>query len=138
MGDKDTELGVLIDRLTSRDNKHNQYAELFESIQPNDLSGSNGSTDSENTAVLEALKLENNEKDHNIEDLKERIEVMTKNVEKLNDELISTNIENNVLQDKFDTLNEEYNKLVQRWLKKVQKEADEMNKNVENLNNSKK
>ena len=137
MTGKGEELDVLVDRLVERDKKYNQYAELFEAVKPNELANNNDGTAIENTAILDTLKLENTEKDHDIEDLKERIEVMTKNVERLNDELISTNIENNVLQDKFDTLNEEYNKLVQRWLKKVQKEADEMNENVENLNNSK-
>ncbi|KAG0659893.1 autophagy protein 16, interacts with Atg12p-Atg5p [Maudiozyma exigua] len=133
MQQKDSELAVLAEKLTERDAKHNQYAELFEVIKPNDIIHGGESIDKENVTIIDTLKSENNDKEHNIEDLKERIEVMTKNVERLNDELISTNIENNVLQDKFDNLNEEYNKLVQRWLRKVQKEADEMNENVENL-----
>ncbi|CAB4254493.1 similar to Saccharomyces cerevisiae YMR159C ATG16 Conserved protein that interacts with Atg12p- Atg5p conjugates to form Atg12p-Atg5p-Atg16p multimers [Maudiozyma barnettii] len=134
--DRDTVVPVLIKKLRDRDQIQDHYNELFNEISPN--ARDDGTSSSSTThQILGALKKENTLKDQSIEDLQERIEIMNKNIERLNDELISTNIENNILQDKFESLNDEYNKLVQRWLQKVQKEADVMNANVENINSSK-
>nr|6RGO_C Chain C, Autophagy protein 16 [Eremothecium gossypii ATCC 10895]6RGO_D Chain D, Autophagy protein 16 [Eremothecium gossypii ATCC 10895] len=54
----------------------------------------------------------------------------SKDAEKLNDEIISLNIENSLLQDKLTALQAEYDKLIQRWLAKAQSEADAMNQGL--------
>lgn len=65
-------------------------------------------------ALLKTLKILQQElksKEQEIRKLKEVIELKNKNAERLNDELISGTIENNVLQQKLSDLKKEHSKL---------------------------
>lgn len=132
---------TLLERLALRNEIESHYKELFKDVT---TLGSHPSTATEQSAtttttmgnedvatIVDKYRSELKLKDKEIHRLKEIVEVMNKNSERLNDEIISMTIENNVLEDKYSTLNEEHNKLVQRWLSKVQQDADVMNATIE-------
>lgn len=52
-------------------------------------------------------------------------------VSRLNDELVASEIENNLLQKKIDSLESENKELLNRWLAKMQLEVDEVNRKNE-------
>lgn len=125
----------LLQRLTLRNEIEGHYKELFQdvtSLTNNNEFGTNATvTNGKLVSIIDSYREELKAKDQEIDRLKEIAEVMNKNNERLNDEMISMTIENNVLEDKFNTLNEEHTKLVQRWLSKVQQDADVMNATIE-------
>ncbi|EGA61040.1 Atg16p [Saccharomyces cerevisiae FostersO] len=90
---------LLIRRLTDRNDKEAHLNELFQ-----DNSGAiGGNIVSHDDALLNTLAILQKElksKEQEIRRLKEVIALKNKNTERLNDELISGTIENNVLQQK--------------------------------------
>lgn len=56
-------------------------------------------------------------------------EIVEKNkaIETINDELLSCNIQNNVLANKVDELTKENDKLVERWMQRVSQDAEKLN-----------
>lgn len=138
---------TLSNRLKFRNTVESQYKELFQSInipiadtldKEKDDNVDASPPDLIKSQLLEIInryrsELMNKEKELN--QLKEVMNVMNKNNERLNDEIISLTIENNVLQEKFKLLNVEHNKLIQRWLLKAQRDADIMNATIESSSN---
>ena len=138
---------TLSNRLKFRNTVESQYKELFQSInipiadtldKEKDDNVDASPPDLIKSQLLEIInryrsELMNKEKELN--QLKEVMNVMNKNNERLNDEIISLTIENNVLQEKFKLLNVEHNKLIQRWLLKAQRDADIMNTTIESSSN---
>lgn len=122
--------------LKKRDLVESRFSELFQDIKAGEAATDRILEDSQVINLLDNLKTDLKSKDQHIDRLQERIGIMNKHIEKLNDELISTNIENNIVQEKYKNLNQEHNKLVQRWLQKVQSEADAMNARMDKSNNS--
>ncbi len=55
----------------------------------------------------------------------------SKNVERLNDELLGANLEANVLGQKLQDLQQEHDKLLERWMQRVRVEVDKMNAQLE-------
>lgn len=136
MSNDDVSKPLLIKKLLARDRISNSFSELFYKVVPGeDDNAVNTVSLSTDQHLIDNLRIEVRAKDNELMALQERISVMTKNIERINDEIIGSSIENNVLQQKYDTLKEEYDKLIQRWLKKVQKEADKMNEHVERSDN---
>lgn len=119
----------LLRRLEHRDQFENQYSTLFV-----DVNSENFDTSKNNKAELATVRnlQEQIQSDQiKINKLEEIIKVMHLNQDRLNDELISVSIQNNVLENKYSQLNQEHNKLIQRWLQKVQNDADKMNETIE-------
>ncbi|CAI4698303.1 CDG_1a_G0042110.mRNA.1.CDS.1 [Saccharomyces cerevisiae] len=121
---------LLIRRLTDRNDKEAHLNELFQ-----DNSGAiGGNIVSHDDALLNTLAILQKElksKEQEIRRLKEVIALKNKNTERLNDELISGTIENNVLQQKLSDLKKEHSHLVARWLKKTEKETEAMNSEID-------
>ncbi|AJS66823.1 Atg16p [Saccharomyces cerevisiae YJM451] len=121
---------LLIRRLTDRNDKEAHLNELFQ-----DNSGAiGGNIVSHGDALLNTLAILQKElksKEQEIRRLKEVIALKNKNTERLNDELISGTIENNVLQQKLSDLKKEHSQLVARWLKKTEKETEAMNSEID-------
>ncbi|CAI4690428.1 BAQ_1a_G0041850.mRNA.1.CDS.1 [Saccharomyces cerevisiae] len=121
---------LLIRRLTDRNDKEAHLNELFQ-----DNSGAiGGNIVSHDDALLNTLAILQKElksKEQEIRRLKEVIALKNKNTERLNDELISGTIENNVLQQKLSDLKKEHSQLVARWLKKTEKETEAMNSEID-------
>lgn len=124
---------LLIARLLDRNNRETHLSELFQ-----DNSGAvGGNTIHHDDALLKTLTVLQQElksKEQEIRKLKEVIGLKNKNAERLNDELISGTIENNVLQQKLFDLKQEHSKLVARWLKKAEKETEVMNSAIHEEN----
>ncbi|AQZ09294.1 ATG16 (YMR159C) [Zygosaccharomyces parabailii] len=121
---------LLIERLLERDKIESRFQELFIVPEPVRESGKGREIPNDTlTTTISRLRLELKSKQNQIASLKEVINVKNKDSEKLNDEIISLNIENNILQKKFEELEEEHNKLVKRWLDKVQKDVETLNAN---------
>jgi predicted nuclease with TOPRIM domain len=57
----------------------------------------------------------------------EQLQQTRATVERLNDELVALEIENNLLQSRVDQLEAENAGLVERWLARVQQEVDGLN-----------
>lgn len=121
---------LLIRRLTDRNDKEAHLNELFQ-----DNSGAiGGNIVSHDDALLNTLAILQKElksKEQEIRRLEEVIALKNKNTERLNDELISGTIENNVLQQKLSDLKKEHSQLVARWLKKTEKETEAMNSEID-------
>lgn len=124
---------ILIERLSQRDRIESRFKELF--VEPKlgpKCSSDGGETSSDVlTTTLARLRKELKSKESQISRLQEVINVKNKASEKLNDEIISLNIENNLLQKRFGELEEEHNKLVKRWLDKVQQDVEKLNANLQ-------
>ncbi|CAR25765.1 hypothetical protein ZYGR_0A03340 [Zygosaccharomyces rouxii] len=124
---------ALLERLLQRDRIESRFQELFIEPKP----GPNTQSDRELTSndtltiTLARLRKELKGKELQIASLREVINVKNKDSEKLNDEIISLNIENNLLQKRFGELEEEHNKLVKRWLDKVQQDVEKLNANLQ-------
>lgn len=121
---------LLIRRLTDRNNREAHLNELF---QDNNgaIGGNIVNHDDALLNTLTILQQELKSKEQEIRRLKEVIALKNKNAERLNDELISGTIENNVLQQKLSDLKKEHSKLVARWLKKTEKETEVMNSEID-------
>ena len=123
---------ILIARLRNRNLAESRFSELFE--DQTNLEEVNDTTLKSDITIenlLYSLKNELKKKEDNIKKLNEVITIMNKHSENMNDEIITSNIEINILQDKLDSLTEEHNKLIKRWLQKVQNDADAMNEKIE-------
>ncbi|KAI0461549.1 hypothetical protein LJB42_000847 [Komagataella kurtzmanii] len=59
--------------------------------------------------------------------LKEESQTKNASLELVNDELLSLHIQNNLMNDKIESLTSENDKLVQRWMEKVTKDAELLN-----------
>ena len=126
---------TLIARLTRRDLVESNFKELFRALplESSDLppeKHGDGARYTDQEDLIDSLKRELRLKEEENAKLKEIIKVMNRDKERVNDELISLNIENNVMQEKLDSLTKEHDKLIQRWLQKVQAEIDKMNSDV--------
>ncbi|QLL30466.1 hypothetical protein HG536_0A02830 [Torulaspora globosa] len=119
---------LLIERLQERDETESRFSELFEEVvlSSKGIAKKSSSEDSLRRAVSQ-LRKELGDKDAEIRKLKEVINVRNKDFEKLNDEIISLTIENNLTNRRFTELEAEHNKLVKRWVAKVQQEVDRLN-----------
>ncbi|ODV96885.1 hypothetical protein PACTADRAFT_32385 [Pachysolen tannophilus NRRL Y-2460] len=71
----------------------------------------------------------------NYRNLKEESDTKFKNLDVINDEILSLQIENNLLNKENSDLKLENDKMVQRWLKKVEKDANFLNQVVEKADN---
>lgn len=111
-----------------RDRIEKNFSYLFETASVK-VDGCTDKHPTEDTIVN--LKNELLSKEKELDQVKETLKVQKKDTEKLNDEIISLNIENNLLQERLQKLTEEYDGLVDRWLKRVQGEADWMNQTLE-------
>ncbi|SCU82003.1 LADA_0C02410g1_1 [Lachancea dasiensis] len=112
--------------LQQRDVIEKNFIELFpEAIIVSDL-------DDQNDAELrlKALKKELELRDRQIEDYNATLRLKNKDAERLNDEIISLTIENNLLQERYDKMKAEHDHIVARWLHKAQQEADSMNERL--------
>lgn len=107
--------------LAERDALEKNYCELFE------VPVDGRSNDGDAMLLQEALR----GKDNEIRMLEERLAVSSKNVERLNDELLGANLEANVLGQKLQDLQQEHDKLLERWMQRVRVEVDEMNAQLE-------
>lgn len=142
------EQNSLSDRLEFRNTVEGQYKDLFQSIDipiidtldkekdDNPDVSLPKLTNSQLFSIVNKYRSDLMNKEKELSQLKEVMNVMNKNNERLNDEIISLTIENNVLQEKFNLLNVEHNKLIQRWLLKAQRDADIMNATIESSNRS--
>ena len=124
----------LIERLAKRDEIEGKYAELFQKVSLTDqnLKKGDASRDTDSTrdllnSTIARLRKELKDKDTNVNRLKEVIEVKKQDSEKLNNEIISLTIENNLTSKRFADLEEEHDKLVKRWVARVQQDVDKLN-----------
>ncbi|CCE93651.1 Atg16p TDEL_0G02840 [Torulaspora delbrueckii] len=124
----------LIERLAKRDEIEGRYAELFQKVSLTDqnLKKGDASRDTDSTrdllnSTIARLRKELKDKDTNVNRLKEVIEVKKQDSEKLNNEIISLTIENNLTSKRFADLEEEHDKLVKRWVARVQQDVDKLN-----------
>lgn len=122
---------LYIERLLQRDVIESRFSNLFKDPATGDESFT-GKGNSQNTinAAISKLRKELKDKETEVRRLKEVIEIKNKNAENLNNELISLNIENNLIGKRFLDLEEEHEKLVQRWLAKVQQDVETLNANL--------
>lgn len=122
---------VLIERLLQRDRIESRFQELFTTPEYAwELNKGDEFSSDTLTTTIDRLRKELRSKEDQITSLKEVINVKNKDSEKLNDEIISLNIENNILQTRFKELEDEHDKLVKRWLIKVQKDVETLNSNL--------
>lgn len=94
------------------------------------LKSENSSLKSHNLSLsrdLQRSKLSNSEKAKKLGLLTEENQLKYKNFEVINDEILSLQIENNLLNERNAALAEENEKLVRRWLDKVGKDAQFLN-----------
>ncbi|KAM3161850.1 Autophagy-related protein 16 [Lachancea thermotolerans] len=115
--------GLLLERLQERDSIEKNFSELFSEPFVDQKAPSRKASEDQ----LTALKSELESKDKEISDLKATLKLKSKDTEHLNDEIITLNIENNLLEERLNKTKAEYDEIVQRWLKKVQQEANVMN-----------
>lgn len=125
---------LLIERLAKRDEIESRYAELFQKVILTDQNLKKGDatreTDSASdllNTTIARLRKELKHKDANVSRLKEVIEIKKQDSEKLNNEIISLTIENNLTSKRFAELEEEHDKLVKRWVARVQQDVDKLN-----------
>lgn len=125
---------LLIERFAKRDEIEGKYAELFQKVSLTDqnLKKGDASRDTDSTrdllnSTIARLRKELKDKDTNVNRLKEVIEVKKQDSEKLNNEIISLTIENNLTSKRFADLEEEHDKLVKRWVARVQQDVDKLN-----------
>ncbi|ESW98669.1 Autophagy-related protein 16 [Ogataea parapolymorpha DL-1] len=70
--------------------------------------------------------------------LQEESKIKFQNLESLNDDILSLNIENNLLNDRMAKLKQENESLIERWMKRVKQEAEVLNDANEALSRSEK
>ncbi|SCU97046.1 LAFA_0G09472g1_1 [Lachancea sp. 'fantastica'] len=118
---------ILLQKLTERDAIEKNFSELFEKASASlDKPETQGSHD-----PLTALRKELENCERSIADLVATLKLKNKDSERLNDEIITLNIENNLLQERYEKVRRERDEIVTRWLKKAQLEADTMNETLE-------
>lgn len=61
------------------------------------------------------------------ESLKEEFALKAQNLEIVTDEILSLQIQNNLLNEKITSLSQENDRLVQRWITKAKQEAERLN-----------
>ncbi|CUS22059.1 LAQU0S04e07272g1_1 [Lachancea quebecensis] len=115
--------GLLLQRLKDRDSIEKNFSELFNEPLIEQKASSRKAAEDQ----LAVLKLELESKDKEISDLKSTLKLKSKDTEHLHDEIITLNIENNLLEERLNKTKAEYDEIVQRWLRKVQQEANIMN-----------
>ncbi|CDO94164.1 unnamed protein product [Kluyveromyces dobzhanskii CBS 2104] len=124
-----TELDMsLLDKLRTRDLIDQRFSQLFETVPllPRDdieVRGNNLQLENSIKNLKELLAKKESDK----KKLLDILNVKNRDAERLNDELISSTIENNILQERLALLQKEYDTLIERWLRKAQIEADTMN-----------
>ncbi|CDK26065.1 unnamed protein product [Kuraishia capsulata CBS 1993] len=94
------------------------------------LKSENSRLKSQNTSLsrdLQRARVSNSEKSKRLDLMTEENQLKFKNFEVINDEILSLQIENNVLNERNKSLAEENEKLVKRWLDKVGKDAQFLN-----------
>ncbi|SCU89721.1 LAME_0E05138g1_1 [Lachancea meyersii CBS 8951] len=117
---------ILSSRLQERDVIEKNFAELFETASA--LPAAHGPEESADP--LTVLRKELAHRERQIEELLGTLKLKNKDTERLNDEIITLNIENNLLHDRYDKIKVEHDEIVARWLKKAQLEADTMNESL--------
>lgn len=118
---------LLIERLVKRDEVESKFSELFDDGVVNDKGLVRNPSQDTLSQVIKQLRQELGEKDFEIRNLKEVINVKNKDFQKLNDEIISLTIENNLTTKKYTELEKEHDMLVKRWVAKVQQDVDRLN-----------
>lgn len=118
----------LLDKLRTRDLIDQRFSQLFETVPllPRDdieVRGNNLQLENSIKNLKELLAKKESDK----KKLLDILNVKNRDAERLNDELISSTIENNILQERLALLQKEYDTLIERWLRKAQIEADTMN-----------
>ncbi|KAL3234373.1 Autophagy protein 16 [Nakaseomyces bracarensis] len=79
----------------------------------------------------EVLRAEVDRRGKEVEVLEERLRVTHRDMERLNDELISAHIETNVATSQLQQLRTEHDKLLERWLARVKLEVEHMNNQLQ-------
>lgn len=116
----------LVQQLKLRDQYEKAHRDLFSSVAS--TSATQSTTDEITTELLrEELRRRQTE----ITELKEHLEVSQRQIQQLNDDLITAQIETNVTTSKLNSLKAEHDKLLNRWLARVKVEVDHMNKELE-------
>ncbi|SCV04319.1 LANO_0G09472g1_1 [Lachancea nothofagi CBS 11611] len=113
---------LLLQKLKERDVVEKNFAELFEAAPIQNAKSDQG-TQNQSKSLRKELEF----RDKKIEEFNATLKLKNKDAERLNDEIITLNIENNLLQDQYDKMKSEYDGIVSRWLRKTQQEADTMN-----------
>ncbi|CCE62524.1 hypothetical protein TPHA_0C03720 [Tetrapisispora phaffii CBS 4417] len=121
MADTDEIDKLLVNRLSNRDIVESRYKELFHDL--------NKPTEDDNQTqdLVDELKQELFKRDSELKKLDDINKVLRHANENSNNEIISLNIENNIMNEKYNKLEVEYNKLIKRWLSKVEKDVQDMN-----------
>ncbi|QLG72426.1 hypothetical protein HG535_0D01340 [Zygotorulaspora mrakii] len=117
-----------ITKLQDRDVIESRFCDLFRDV-PIALRDEDINATKQNNlkSTVNRLRKELKDKDAEVRSLREVIKVKNNDSEKLNNELISLNIENNLVGHKYAQLEEEHEKLVKRWLERVHQEFDVLN-----------
>lgn len=121
----DTMDNSYIGLLQQRNSVESRFKELFCDLQRPHIQTQNQDN------LVQQLNKQLESRTQEIQKLRELMALGSKNNSKLNDELISANIENNILSQRLEELSEEHEKLVKRWLERVQIEVQEMNRNFD-------
>lgn len=121
---------IFLERLKIRDQRDKRFLHLFQEVELNNTSKKSSTEGSISETTLKNMKKLLESRDREISGLKEIIELKGEHLDRINDELVSLDIENNLLQEKLDTLQNEYDALIERWLLKAQREADAMNSHL--------
>ncbi|CEP61508.1 Atg16p LALA0_S03e04412g [Lachancea lanzarotensis] len=119
---------ILQQKLIERDAIEKNFSELFETAS---ALQENGEFQQELPDPLTDMRKELASRERNIADLVATLKLKNKDSERLNDEIITLNIENNLLQERYEKVRQERDDIVARWLKKAQLEADTMNETLD-------
>lgn len=119
---------LLIKRLRERNEIESRYGELFEVVSLAIIKhNSNDAVEKPDNSIVARLRKELKAKEIEINKLKEVVDVKNKDSERLNNEIISLTIENNLTSRRLTELEKEHEKLVKRWMAKVQEDVDRLN-----------
>lgn len=126
----------LREKLLKRDKIESRYSELFHKViladqGPSQDDALKDTSKDPHQSIIMRQRKELKQKNTEISRLKEIIEIKKKDSEKLNDEIISLSIENNLTSKRFSELEEEHDKLVKRWVARVQQDVDKLNADFE-------
>lgn len=126
----------IINLLNTRDAISHNFSQLFVSqseLASYSLPARNRKSTKGDTGFLEQIlgkcKAQLLEKERQNTSLNEVIETQKTEIRHLQDEMLSMNIENNLLHQELLKRQTEYDKLVERWMAKAQQDADAMNAN---------
>ncbi|SCU90480.1 LAMI_0E02256g1_1 [Lachancea mirantina] len=118
----------LIKQLVERDRVEQNFSALFQS--PVVEINSSLETASPLNETIKRLKRELKSKTDEVVKAREILLIKNRDSERLRDEIISLDIENNVLREQLEKVTSEYDALVTRWLEKAQQEADNLNEGL--------